>query len=232
MRWTNPIANTPFWFKEISNRAAKEAAADKLAQTAQSGDVIGAGSGSTSYLTLVALAQRIKDEGLNVLAIPTSTEVELTCAALGIPTTGLLAAQPDWAFDGADEVDPNKSLIKGRGGALYHEKLVMSAAKRRFIVVDDSKFVDKLGSKFAVPVEVTPIAVHYVEQQLMQLGATEIVVRQAGAKDGPVITEFGNLLLDVRFDDIPLSMERDIKVIAGVVDSGLFIGFEPEIITG
>lgn len=231
MRWNNDIATTPFWFTEISNRAAKEAAAQKLAAEAKSGDVIGAGSGSTSYLTLVALSKRIADEKLDVLAIPTSREVEITCTALGLRTTSLIAARPDWAFDGADEVDPDLSLIKGRGGALYREKLVMIAAPRRYIVVDASKFVDKLGSKFAVPVEVTPIAVHFVEEQLLQLGANDISVRQAAGKDGPVITEFGNLLLDVWFGSIPKTMERDIKAIPGVIASGLFIGFEPEIIS-
>ena len=97
----------------------------------------------------------------NVLAIPTSHEVSLTCSILGIPTSTLLNARPDWSFDGADEVDPQKNLIKGRGGAMFAEKLVMKSSPENYILVDQSKFVENLGAKVAVPIEVDPRAVNH-----------------------------------------------------------------------
>src|SRR5690606_34558028 len=136
-------------------------------------DVIGIGSGSTAFLALQAISEKVKEQNLSILAIPTSHEVSLTCSILGIPTSTLLNARPDWAFDGADEVDPHKSLIKGRGGAMFAEKIVMKSSPENYILVDPSKFVAKLGEKYAVPIEVDPRAVNLVEEELMKLDATE-----------------------------------------------------------
>ncbi|WP_235715629.1 ribose 5-phosphate isomerase A [Alkalihalobacillus hemicellulosilyticus] len=163
--------------------------------------------------------------------MPTSQEVSMACSTLGLPTTTLLNARPDWSFDGADEVDPKKSLIKGRGGAMFAEKIVMKACTENYILVDQSKFVSRLGEKFPVPVEVDPRALHLVETELEGLDATEITLRMAVGKDGPVITEAGNLILDVHFDEIPVTYERDIKAIPGVIETGLFIGFPIEVLT-
>lgn len=219
------------WSGEIINREAKQKVADKIAEKVKDGDVLGVGSGSTSYMALLAIAKKIKAEKLNVKAITTSVELTMMCSSLGVPTTTLFEHRPDWYFDGADEVDPNNSLIKGRGGAMFKEKLIMSSSPVNYIIVDESKFVDKLGSKFPVPVEVFPTALLLVEKKLKDIGATEIILRPAKGKDGPVITESGNLILDVRFDSIDFDMERKIKAITGVIESGLFIGFNPEILT-
>jgi len=216
---------------KISNREAKEAVARQIAAKVDDGQVIGFGSGSTSYLAILAIAERVRREGLGITAICTSAEVAMAAAALDIPVGSLLQDRPDWAFDGADEVDPDRSLIKGRGGALLMEKIVIDAAPHTCILVDSSKFVKKLGEKFTVPVEVMPPALHLVEKELARLGATEIKLRMAISKDGPVITEHGNRLLDVRFREIPKTMERDIKSITGVIDSGLFIGRDFEILS-
>lgn len=216
---------------KISNREAKEAVARQVAAKAEDGQVIGFGSGSTSYLAILAMAERVRREGLKITAICTSAEVTMACAALNIAVGSLLQQRPDWAFDGADEVDPDNSLIKGRGGALLMEKIVIDAAPRSYILVDASKFVKKLGEKFAVPVEVMPPALHLVEKELARLGATEIKLRMGAGKDGPVITEHGNMILDVRFREIPKTMERDIKSVTGVIDSGLFIGRNFEILS-
>ena len=196
----------------------------------RSGDVIGVGSGSTSYLAIRAIAERVRAEGLRVSAICTSPEVTLACAAAGLPVTSLLQQRPDWAFDGADEVDPEHDLIKGRGGAMFLEKVVFQASPKNFVLADQSKMVSRLGEKFPVPVEVLPMALHVAEQGLLRLGAIEIAMRPAIGKDGPVITENGNIILDVRFEAIGKSMERDIKAITGVVESGLFIGFALEVL--
>ncbi|MFB9274812.1 ribose 5-phosphate isomerase A [Cohnella cellulosilytica] len=231
MIWENKIATTLQWTKEISNREQKEAVAAKIAERVRDGDVIGVGSGSTSYLALLAISKKVKEQKLNVTAIPTSHEVSLTCSIMGLPTSTLLNARPDWYFDGADEVDPNKNLIKGRGGAMFAEKLVMRSAPESYILVDSSKFVSQLGEKFAAPIEVDPRAINLVETELAKLGVKEAQLRMAVAKDGPVITETGNLILDVRFNKIEDGYEKEIKSIPGVIESGLFIGYHPEILT-
>lgn len=231
MKWMNKIATTLQWNSEISNREPKEAVARQIAERVKDGDVIGVGSGSTSFLALQAISRKIAEEKLNVVAIPTSHEVAMACSILGVNTTSLLHLRPDWAFDGADEVDPDRNLIKGRGGAMFAEKLVIKSSPENYILVDPSKFVDKLGSKFAVPVEVDPRAVQLVETTLTSLKAVDVQMRMAKSKDGPVITEAGNLILDVKFSDIGTDMERDIKSIPGVIESGLFIGYNVEILS-
>ena len=218
------------WSGPMTNRAAKEEAGRKVADHVCDGNVIGVGSGSTSYLAIRAIAERVHREGLRIATIGTSYEATMACAAAGLRVTSLLECRPDWCFDGADEVDPDRSLIKGRGGAMFLEKLMMRAAPRSYILVDPSKLVTRLGAKFAIPVEFLPDALHVVEHGLLQLGATEINLRLAVKKDGPVITQTGNFIFDVRFPEIGKSMERDIKSITGVIESGLFIGHSVEII--
>lgn len=155
----------------------------------------------------------------------------MTCIQLGIPQTTLLDKKPDWTFDGADEVDPEQSLIKGRGGAMFKEKLLIRNSTETYIIIDESKFVSQLGSKFPVPVEVFPTSLLYAEKELIALGARDVSLRMAKGKDGPVITENGNFILDAWFDSIESSLERDIKSITGVIESGLFIGYNVEIIS-
>lgn len=231
MKWSNALAQKTGWSGDISHYEEKLAVARIIAQKLQDGDVIGAGSGSTAYVTLQEIARRVKDEGLHCKVIPTSREIEMAASSLGLATTSLLCDKPDWCYDGADEVDPDGNLIKGRGGAMYREKLVMSACDKSYILVDSSKFVKALGEKFAIPVELQQEALNNVETALAALGATEIVLRAAKSKDGPVITESGHLILDVRFPSVSDTLEKDIKGITGVIESGLFWGFDPEIVT-
>lgn len=231
MIWENTLATNLQWSAEISNLEAKQKVAEKVAERVKDGDVIGVGSGSTAFLALQAISKKVKEKNLNVVGIPTSQEVSMACSTLGLPTTTLLNARPDWSFDGADEVDPKKSLIKGRGGAMFAEKLVIKSCSENYILVDQSKFVSRLGEKFPVPVEVDPRALHLVETELTLLNAEDIQLRMAVGKDGPIITEAGNLILDVRFNEIPETFERDIKAIPGVVETGLFIGYPIEVLT-
>lgn len=231
MKWeSSPVASASLWTQQIGDRDQKEEVARRVAARAKNGDVVGVGSGSTAYLTVVALGARARDEGLSITAIPTSAELALTCAAYGIATTTLHTARPDWAFDGADEVDARNRLIKGRGGALLQEKLVIASSPVTYIVVDRSKRVDRLGSKFAVPVEVIPAAVHLACERLAALGAKDLKLRMATGKDGPVITELGNLLVDARFDAIDDGDEAAIAAIPGVVESGLFVAYPVQIV--
>jgi ribose 5-phosphate isomerase A len=133
-------------------------------------------------------------------------------------------------FDGADEVDPQHSLIKGRGGAMFKEKLMMASSMKSYIIIDETKLVDKLCTKFPIPIEVFPQALLHVEDKLKALGAKDITLRPAKGKDGPVITENGNLILDAMFDEIPDDLEVKIKSITGVIESGLFMGFDIEVL--
>lgn len=190
----------------------------------------GFGSGSTSYLATIAIAEKIKNNNINILAIPTSLEIKMLCSYLGIATTTLIEKKPDWCFDGADEVDENKWLIKGRGGAMFKEKLNIVNSPITYILVDESKKVNKLGSKFKVPVECFPNAINYVKSELIKLNGTEIELRKAIGKDGPCITENGNFILDVKFDNITQDLEEKIKSITGVIESGLFINYNIEVI--
>jgi ribose 5-phosphate isomerase A len=230
MNWQSDILNTLEWSGTIINLEGKQKVADEIATRVKDGDILGVGSGSTVYVALVAIAKRIKEEGLKVKAIPTSIEISLFCAKLGIPLTTLFENKPDWLFDGADEVDPDKSLIKGRGGAMFKEKLLISSSPKNYIIVDDSKLVKKLGTNFPVPIEVFPTALLHVEEELKKIGASELLLRPAKGKDGPIITENGNLILDARFHDIGKDMERAIKSITGVIESGLFINYNVEIL--
>lgn len=218
------------WSSEIINQSGKEKVAQQIAAMVKDGDILGVGSGSTVYLALLAIAERIKVEKLNVLAIPTSVEISMFCSKLGIPMTTLYEHTPNWLFDGADEVDPKNSLIKGRGGAMFKEKLLIASSPLKYIIVDETKIVEKIGTNFPIPIEVYPQALLHVEQELKKLGANSIVLRPAKGKDGPVITENNNLILDCYFDDVPDTMERDIKSITGVIESGLFMGYELQIL--
>jgi ribose 5-phosphate isomerase A len=168
MLWKNR-PNGLTWSGAIKNEDAKREVAARLAAKLEDGQTIGVGSGSTSFLTLQALATRAEKEGLHFTGIPTSVEVALACSSLGIRTASLVEARPDWSFDGADEVDGAKRLIKGRGGALYQEKLMMEAAPQSYIVVDRSKLVDRLGQNFPAPVEIDPAALSLMYDKLEDL---------------------------------------------------------------
>jgi ribose 5-phosphate isomerase A len=215
----------------ISNYDDKLAVARRLAAEVKSGEVIGAGSGSTAFVAIHAIAERqAAGELVDVTLIPTSIEVQLTIAGLGLRVGDLAADTPSWLFDGADEVDPAGSLIKGRGGALFREKILFRATSDRRVLVDSSKLVEHLGSRFPIPVEVEPIALPVAIPELEKLFPSEIEIRKATGKDGPVITELGNLIVDCRFDEIATDLERRIKSITGVVESGLFQGYGPTLI--
>ncbi|MCO5315926.1 MAG: ribose 5-phosphate isomerase A [Solirubrobacterales bacterium] len=222
---------------QIGNLEAKQGVARRVAGEVRPGDVIGAGSGSTAWLAIHAIASRVELGQLSdVTLIPTSIEGQLTIAALASHRPGLRIGDlnlndPDWLFDGADEVDPDGNLIKGRGGALFREKILFRATADRRVLIDASKRVERLGESFPVPVEVIPAALPILARPLTSLGATGMKFRTGSGKDGPVITESGNLLVDCRFERIESGLEAAIKQITGVVESGLFQGYDPTIIS-
>jgi ribose 5-phosphate isomerase A len=231
MKWEQSIIGALRWSRPITNLEAKQEVASKIAAKVNDGDVIGFGSGSTSFLATQAIAASLRQRGISCTAIPTSAEVEFACMALGIPTTSLVNARPDWAFDGADEVDPQCNLIKGRGGAMFREKLLIDTCPKTFILVDPSKLVSELGHNFPIPIEVHPQAINYVTNELYGFGSREVELRLGLKKDGPVITENGNFILDARFPRVTADLEQRLRSITGVFESGLFIGRRVEILT-
>lgn len=230
MDWESSIVAGFQWSDTITNRTEKEETGKRIAGKIKGGEVIGAGSGSTVYLALIAIAQKIREQHLSIRMIAASAETAMVCTRLGIPQTTLLQARPDWSVDGADEVDSRHNLLKGRGGALFKEKLLMWSSPQTYILIDRSKLVSRLGEHFPVPVEIFPGAMNLVERQLCKIGAAEISLRPAKGKDGPVYTENGNWLLDVHFPLIGDELEREIKSIPGVMESGLFMGYHPELV--
>lgn len=230
MQWD---VTAPQWPGEISNREAKEKVAEQVAAQANDGDTIGIGSGSTSFLALLALAGRVHGEGLQVRCVPTSEEIAGYCTDLGLVVSPLLNARPDWCFDGADEVDPNNNLIKGRGGAFVREKLVFAAAPRRFILIDSSKLVTRLGQVHKLPLEVIPDAVNLVRAQLRDALGVAPEIRPAGGKDGGVVTEQGGIIMDLPLDGsvAPGELDTLLNNTVGITGTGLFAGFELELLS-
>ncbi|MGB7251831.1 MAG: ribose-5-phosphate isomerase RpiA, partial [Phormidesmis sp.] len=166
--------------------------------------------------------------------IPTSFQASVLAKQHGIPLTTLDEVDHiDIAIDGADEVDPQMNLIKGGGAAHTREKVVDGLAERFVVVVDSSKLSDKIGTIFALPVEVLPMAVAPVTRALEKLGG-KVEMRMGVAKDGPVITDQGNMVLDVTFNGIdnPAEMEKTINNIPGVLENGLFVGLASEVLVG
>lgn len=231
MKWNEEYFKSE-WSQEIINYDEKLIVAKKIASFIKEGDVIGFGSGSTSLLAIREIAKRLQSEHLNIVAIPTSTEIRMECNRLNIPVATLNEVKPIWGFDGADEVNSQNWLIKGRGGAMFNEKLIMSNSPKTYIIVDSSKLVNNLCEKFPIPVECVPDAYKSVVTSLYELGAESVHLRLSGkSKDGPVITENGNYIVDAVFKNVSSTLEKDIKKIVGVLESGLFIGYNVEIIT-
>ena len=224
MKWNLKNEYTE-WNSVISNKQEKNEIAKLIAEKVKDGDIIGFGSGSTSFLTVKEIAKKIKNENIKITAIPTSYEIKMLCISLQIPTCTIMEKKPDWSFDGTDEVNSNNWLIKGRGAAMFKEKLNILASNKVYILADKSKFVENLGEKFYIPVECYPESINYVKQELYKIGAIDCKLRTGKGKDGPIITENNNLILDVKFDKVNNHLEKDIKEITGVVESGLFIGY-------
>jgi ribose 5-phosphate isomerase A len=204
--------------------AAKRAAGYQAADMVEDGMVLGLGTGSTVFYALERLSTRIS-EGLRISGVPTSYQTARRAHKYGIPLT-TLDAEPviDLAVDGADQVDMQLRLIKGRGAALTREKCVAAAALRFVVVVDEQKMVPVLSG--LVPVEVIPFAIRPVMTRLQDLGCIPHL-RDGIKKDGPVITDNGNFIVDCEFGEIgnPEELEDLFAAIPGVVESGLFCSF-------
>lgn len=213
------------WKNNVDNKEEKQILAQRIAKRVKNGEIIGFGSGTTSYLAILEIAKKIKTENLKIKAIPTSKIIEELCRDLQIETISLKEAKPDWCFDGADEIDKHNWLIKGMGAALYKEKLNMKNSKENYILVDSSKFVTRLGEKHPVPIECKIDKVNSVIEQIEKMGATKTEIRKSNINEEYLITDNGNYLLLAWFDKIESDFEEKILKIDGVLESGLFIGY-------
>ena len=208
----------------------KRAAGESAAEAVEDGTVVGLGTGSTAAHAIRALGRRV-DSGLDVRGIPTSFQSRELAAEVGVPLTSLdRVEQVHLAIDGADQFS-GPHLVKGGGGAHAREKIVDAAADRLLVVADPSKFAEHLDHP--VPVEVLPDARTTVADEIRALGATP-TLRTAERKDGPVVTDNGNLLLDCDFGPIPNPTELagDLAEIPGTVEHGLFAGMADEVHVG
>ncbi len=214
----------------------KQAVAAAATEQIQSGMVVGLGSGSTAALMIQALGAKLKSGELsNVVGVTTSFQGEVLAAELGIPLKSLNAIERiDLAIDGADEVDPAFQLIKGGGACHVQEKLVAVRAERFVVVVDSTKLVDTLNLSFLLPVEVLPGAWRQVQAQLAAMGG-DAQLRMAAKKAGPVVTDQGNLVLDVKFAagiSDPAGLEAAINNLPGVLANGLFVNITDQVLVG
>lgn len=211
----------------------KKAAGIRAADMIKDGMTVGLGTGSTAAHMVNRLAERIKTEGLNVVGVSTSWSTTLQCRSLGIPLKEMgEVSHLDMVIDGADEIDDNKNLIKGRGAAHLLEKIVASMTDNYVIIADSGKKVSKLGEKFAVPLEIIPGAIAVVTERVKKLGGDLKVRMGAPGKDGPVISDSGNLIADAKFGiiDNPDKLARDLEHIVGIVGHGLFVGIVTKVI--
>ncbi|WP_435348380.1 ribose-5-phosphate isomerase RpiA [Haloarchaeobius sp. HRN-SO-5] len=208
----------------------KRRAGESAAELVEDGDVVGLGTGSTAAHAIRALGRAV-DAGLDVRAIPTSFQSRQLALDCGVPLTTLDAVEGvDVAIDGADQVD-GFTLVKGGGAAHAREKVVDAAADRFVVVADPSKLVDDLD--YPVPVEVLPAARPPVSDAVRDLGG-DPTLRAAERKDGPVVTDNGNVVLDCDFGvvDDPAELAAELSALPGVLEHGLFVDMADEVHVG
>ncbi|HVF45176.1 MAG TPA: ribose-5-phosphate isomerase RpiA [Pyrinomonadaceae bacterium] len=202
---------------------AKQRAGARAAEFVEDGMTVGLGTGSTAYWLVERIGRRVR-EGLRVRCVPTSRRTEEQARSLDIPLVSFSDVQRlDLAVDGADEIGPRLALIKGGGGALLREKLVARAARRFVVIADASKRVETLG-RFPLPVEVVPFAWEVTARRVAEVTDAEPSLRRDDSGE-VYLTDNGNYILDCRCREIrdPESMERDLKLLTGVVECGLFV---------
>lgn len=208
----------------------KQLAAEKSIEYIKDGMTLGLGTGSTIFFLVNKLAELVK-QGLNVTCVSTSNQTSELAESLGIKISNLNHVDfIDLTIDGTDEVDKNLNGIKGGGGALLFEKIVAKASKKIIWVVDSSKYVETLG-KFPLPVEVVSFGFNHLVKRFYDLGFNPLVRK---IKNENFITDSGNLIVDLHLNKIEdsISLEKEIKMMQGVVEVGLFNNIADEVIVG
>lgn len=218
--------------KELTDKRdlEKQVAAREAVKYIRDNDIVGLGTGSTAYFAIVEVARMVK-EGLKIKGVPTSEHTASLARSLGIELLEMNEVEAiDVTIDGADEFDARLDLIKGGGGALFREKIVASMTRREIIIADSAKKVDKLG-KFKVPIEVVPLALQYVQQELIKLNGTGVV----RLKDGvPFISDNHNYIVDTDFGliDDAGTLSAQLNQVEGILGHGLFVNLASVIIMG
>jgi len=212
---------------QASPDAAKRNAAYAAIEHIKNGMVVGLGSGTTAAYAITALGERRKHENLQILGIPSSYQAFQLAVQNGIVMT-TLEENPiiDVNIDGADQIDPQLNLIKGLGAALAREKIVAASSRHNIFIAEEKKKVSVLGEgNHPVPIEVLPFAIALVQRRIQAFGGSPLL-RETRGKLGPVISDNGNAIMDAAFGviDDPTLLEHQLKMIPGVVETGLFIG--------
>ncbi len=201
---------------------SKKNAAEKACELVKDGMAVGLGTGSTAAYAIKLLGRRVNEEGLDIVGVPTSYASEALAIDCGIPLVSL-AGRPelDIDIDGADEVDATLNVIKGGGAAHTREKVVSCSSKLFVVVIDDKKFKNVLSRP--VPIEVLPFARKLVEKKVAELGG-KCAWRTGSGKDGPIISDNGNLIMDCDFGAIesPALLGQKLSMIPGLMEHGIF----------
>jgi ribose 5-phosphate isomerase A len=208
----------------------KRTAGEKAAEFVQEGMIVGLGSGSTAYWAVRRIGELVQG-GLRIQGVPTSERTRNLALEFEIPLISPDECDHvDLTIDGADEIDPDFHLIKGGGGALFREKMVAQASNRLVIVADDSKWVSKLGA-FRLPVEVVPFGSRMTAKEVQKLGCRADL---RGEQQNPYVTDNGNWILDCDFGTIadPAKLHQSLKMITGVVETGLFVNMAHTVLLG
>lgn len=207
---------------------AKRRAAEAAATHVKDGAIIGLGSGSTAKYFIEIIGSHLRSGEIHgILGVPTSHQAAADALASGIPLTSLDEhPELDLTVDGADQIDGKLDAIKGGGGALLREKVIASASKEYILIADERKLTQKLGDGVPLPMEVLPFSLGSVLSKIKKLGV-EAMVRAGQGKLGPVVTDNGNFIVDADFGPIadPSGLERELKAIPGVLETGLFIDY-------
>ncbi|MES2013141.1 MAG: ribose-5-phosphate isomerase RpiA [Pseudomonadota bacterium] len=204
----------------------KQLVALQAAKHIESGMLIGLGTGSTANYFIEELARRQNDEGLKITTVASSTISAQKAQSLHLPIVALEhISQIDLYVDGADEITPDMTLLKGRGSDLVKEKLLAKAASKFIAVADESKLVSHIGQNFLIPIEVTPFAWQLAKKSLAAIGA-QGDLRPNAAKDGFWVTSHGSYVLDMKFDASldAKTLNALINDTPGVVEHGIFYG--------
>lgn len=215
-----------------NNERNKQVVGKKAVKFIEDGMVVGLGTGSTVYYMLEALGERV-EKGLKIKGIPTSIKTEEIAKEFKIPLQDQSqVTNIDLALDGADEVDPNFNLIKGGGGSLLREKIIGSRVKQLIILIDESKRVDTLGN-FGLPIEVVPFCWELTKKDIEALGG-KAILRKEKEKGKVFVTDNGNYILDYDFGKIkdPKNLHERLKLITGVVETGLFYDMVSKVLIG
>jgi ribose 5-phosphate isomerase A len=210
----------------VWREAAKKRAAVEAVKLVKDGSLLGLGAGSTVAYAVREIGRRIKEEHIRILAVPSSNQTSQLAIEYCVPLT-TLDEHPnlDLDIDGADQIDADLNLIKGMGGALTKEKIVASSSKALVIIADGTKLTDVLGRNQPLPVEVLPFALPLVASKIKALGGQPIL-KMSNDGSGPFVTDNGNSILNVDFRIIsnPIQLDRQLKCINGVIETGLFLG--------